>query len=420
MGNKCKHCDKLLAITPNEKAYCEKMDVPLPTHCLRCRQQKLYAYRNERSLYQRSCDHCKKPMIAMFSPDSDKTVYCRDCWWSDEFEPRDYGREFDFDRPFFDQLAALLDTVPLASLAIGDSENSEYTNYAMWNKNCYLVSSSDYNEDSFYSTYVFRCTDSSDCLFTSDSELCYECIDCKHCYDGTCLQNCTTCSECLFCYNCRSSQNCIGCVNLSSKEFHILNEPCSREEFEKRKADILANPEAMEAFRAKFEKFRLDHPHKFAELDNCENVSGDHLRRCKNCFGCFDLVESEDCFNIVLGIKSKDCMDCMGVTSAELCYQSIGCPGNYNMKFTMLIWPKSSYLEYCLFCRASKNCFGCVSLHKNEYCILNKQYTKEEYEAMVPKIIAHMKEHGEYGELFPLKISPFPYEDTVAADYFPL
>jgi hypothetical protein len=26
-----------------------------------------------------------------------------------------------------------------------------------------------------------------------------------------------------------------------------------------------------------------------------------------------------------------------------------------------------------------------------EYCILNKQYTKEEYEILVPKIIEHMK-----------------------------
>jgi hypothetical protein len=40
----------------------------------------------------------------------------------------------------------------------------------------------------------------------------------------------------------------------------------------------------------------------------------------------------------------------------------------------------------------SSNLFGCIGLRGKEYCILNKQYTKEEYEALVPKIIEKMKE----------------------------
>jgi hypothetical protein len=51
---------------------------------------------------------------------------------------------------------------------------------------------------------------------------------------------------------------------------------------------------------------------------------------------------------------------------------------------------------------------------------LNKQYTKEEYEKLLPKIIAHMKKTGEWGEFFPISISPFNYEETPAMDYYPL
>lgn len=358
-------------------------------------------------------------MIAMFSEDSDKTVYCRECWWSDKWDPCDYGKDFDFERSFFEQLDELIKTVPLASLAIGDSENSEYTNYAMWNKNCYLISASDYNQDSFYSSYIYRCNDSADCLFTNDSELCYECVDCKRCYDGTALQDCTGCSECLFCHHCRACQNCIGCVNLNTKEFHVFNEPCSREEYKKKREEILSSAKSMAAFQEEFDQFRFKFPHKSGDMENCEGCTGNTLRRCKNCLVCFDLVDCEDCFNCVLGIKVKDSMDSMGGADSELLYCTAGCPGDYHLKFSTLIWPKSSFLEYCLFCRGSKNSFGCISLHKNEYCILNKQYTKAEYEEILPKIIEHMNRTGEYGKFPPMEISPFPYEDTVAADFFP-
>ena len=80
----------------------------------------------------------------------------------------------------------------------------------------------------------------------------------------------------------------------------------------------------------------------------------------------------------------------------------------------------ASELNYCQHCFYSSYLFGCISLKRNKYCILNKQYNKEEYEQLVPKIIEHMKQTGEWGEFFPVAISPFAYNETVAQDYFPL
>jgi hypothetical protein len=72
-------------------------------------------------------------------------------------------------------------------------------------------------------------------------------------------------------------------------------------------------------------------------------------------------------------------------------------------------------------------------MKRGEYCILNKQYTKEEYEKLVPKIIEHMRktsyqspngsgtgQAGEWGEFFPVELSPFAYSETIAQEYFPL
>jgi hypothetical protein len=51
---------------------------------------------------------------------------------------------------------------------------------------------------------------------------------------------------------------------------------------------------------------------------------------------------------------------------------------------------------------------------------LNKQYSKEDYEALVPQIIEHMKKTGEWGEFLPSPLSPFAYNETVAQEYYPL
>ncbi|HAU39813.1 MAG: hypothetical protein UV80_C0002G0143 [Candidatus Peregrinibacteria bacterium GW2011_GWF2_43_17] len=379
--------------------------------------QQLYAYRNENSFYKRTCDSCKKSVISIFHPASPHTVYCNECWWSDKWDPLSYGRDFDFTRPFFEQFAELLRKAPLVSLVIGDSENSDYTNYAMWNKNCYMVSSSDYNQDSLYSSYIFRCKDCSDCIFVSDSELVYESIDSKRCYSSAFLQNCSSCTDSLFCYDCRNCEKCIGCVDFRNKNLQIFNQPCTQEQFDEFRRKIVNHTAE---FLHEFNNFKIKFPHKFAEIDNCVNSYGDNLIRSKNCQNCFDMVESQDCENCTLGIKARNCTDSIGVPDSELCHQVVGCPGNYDIKSSVLIWPKSSFLEYCLFCRTSNNCFGCVSLHKNQYCILNKQYSKENYEVMKNRIIEYMKNTGEYGRFFPIAISPFAYNETIAQDYFPL
>ena len=84
-------------------------------------------------------------------------------------------------------------------------------------------------------------------------------------------------------------------------------------------------------------------------------------------------------------------------------------------------------LEYSIMVSSSQNCFGCVNLRNGEYSILNKRYSKEEYEELVPKIIQHMNDMPyvdskgrvyKYGEFFPAEISPFGYNETVAMDYY--
>ena len=71
-------------------------------------------------------------------------------------------------------------------------------------------------------------------------------------------------------------------------------------------------------------------------------------------------------------------------------------------------------------CDNTTQCFLSVGLDRKSYCILNRQYTKEEYESLIPRIIEKMISDGEWGEFLPASMSPFGYNETVAQEYFPL
>lgn len=88
--------------------------------------------------------------------------------------------------------------------------------------------------------------------------------------------------------------------------------------------------------------------------------------------------------------------------------------------FCSWVYSYNSNMIYCSYCIWSKNCFWCVWLKNKSYCILNKQYTKKEYELLVPKIIKNMMKNWEWWEFFPSTISPFWYNETVAQEYYPL
>jgi hypothetical protein len=92
---------------------------------------------------------------------------------------------------------------------------------------------------------------------------------------------------------------------------------------------------------------------------------------------------------------------------------------SYETCFTVWCW-KDKNVFYSDNCHASGNLFGCVSLRRENYCILNKKYTKEEYEKLRGRIVEHMEKNGEWGEFFPSKSSPFCYNESLAQDFYPL
>lgn len=417
----CEHCKLEFNVGESDKSFYKKMDVPPPTFCKKCREKRRWSFRNEHTLYQRQCDKCKKMMVSMYSPDKPYVVYCKECYNSDEFDPLKYGRNFDFNRPFFEQFDELWRATPLVCIMGGaNSVNSDYVSCEENDKNCYMNVGGHSNEDCYFNDFCMKSRNCVDNYWIFECELMYESVDCKNCYHSAYCQNCAACDNCMFCYNLRNCRDCVGCANLRGQQYVIFNKQYGKEEYEKKFRELTDGFKAIEETRKQFELAKKTHFRKFANHDKVENSTGDYLTECKNVFESFDIEKGEDLEWLQRSDDVKDSVDVGAVSCSQLLYEYVGGGWIYNGKFCALCFPKLSFLEYCAFCRNSDNLFGCVSIKKGRYNIFNKQYSEEEYKVLKKKIIDHMRKTGEYGEFFPFSLSPFGYNETVAQSLFPI
>lgn len=412
----CRISGEIFEINDVDQTFYKRMGVPLPDICPEERCRLRYLFRNERHWYHRKCDLSHKYILSIYHPDSRFKVYDSEMWWSDRWNPLDYGRDFDFSRPFFEQYKELSDAVPRLNIQNTKSENCEYTNYSSENKNCYMVVGTLGSENCYYSYRIFYSRDVIDSYDMFKCELCYECIQCKQLYNCKYCKNCENSTDLTICESCMSCQNCFGCVNLKNKKFHIFNESYSEVDFYKKITELEMD---IENAKAKFEALRLKSPHLASQIQNCENCHGNYIIDSCNCHDCFIVKNSKDCAFMRFGSGDKDCIDVNHVDNCELQYNAANLEKNYNIIVANLAWYVSES-AYVTLCFNSDHLFGCVGMKKNKYCILNKQYRAEEYELMIKRIVEYMRKTGEWGKYFPANQSPFAYNETTAQDHFPL
>lgn len=421
--NTCIQCNNQFEITDSDRAFYRKMSVPEPTHCPDCRQQRRMAWRNEYTLYPDVCDLCKKSMVSLYAPSSPYTVYCQSCWWGNEWDGKDYGQPYDFSRPFFEQFKELQLAVPRLSLINLNSENSEYTNHSARNRNCYMGLAMGECEDCMYGHWIEKSQSCIDCLYCKQCESCYECSYCTNCYQTFYSQHCTGMRDSWLCFDCRDCEYMIGCTMQRHQRYMVFNRVVTPQEYERIKEEMLGSKEAFEAMQRTFEELKAKTPRKFSNQVNCHDSTGDDLYNCKNTAYAFNCRNLEDCkYMFDLG-DDKDSMDVYEhgwIVPSELIYDSHAGMAGYNLRFTHMCsnGKNQTYTDVCA--NDSSDLFGCISLKKSQYCILNTQYSKEEYEALVPKIIEHMIAKDEWGGFFPIALSPFGYNETPAQEHYPV
>lgn len=232
-------------------------------------------------------------------------------WYGDDWTAYTYGRSFDFSRPFFDQFHDLKFDVPrMALIRQGTMENSDFCNRASDCKNCYLLYSSNHNEDSYYGSFVNDCFQCIDNTNVNQSEMCYECIDCHDCHRLFWSEECKNCRDAYFLKSCVGCSHCLFCTNLTQKQYCIRNKQLTKEEYETQlsrtdfsRAALLENLKHIFSDEKKTMAVR-----SYSGVKN-EHVSGNHIDSSRNSWEVFDVKEIEDCRYCQNIYFSKNCMD---------------------------------------------------------------------------------------------------------------
>ncbi len=428
----CANCGQDFRIDPEDFQFYEKIRVPPPTWCRECRLIRRMQWRNERTFYKRNCALCGKDVIAVYS-DPKETIYCRECWWSDKWDPISYGQEYDPNQNFLSQWRELFQKVPRFPVWHNrGAVNCDYANYIADSKNVYLSASGAGDEDISYCGSVDRSKDCNDCFFLVDSQLCYEIVDGRKDYNSSFLVNSENCVDCAFLFDCVGCQNCILSCNLRNKSYVFRNAQLSKEDYLKAVSEFdLGNFQDSEKLKQEFDIMRRSKAlHKFANILRSPQSTGDYIEDSKNIKYSFGVYTAENISYSTRVLGTKDSFDSIGLGDGDLMYEVVS--GGFNSsskKFCYLAGAGNHDATYSALFYDCSHIFGCVGLRKKQYCILNKQYTKEEYEKLVPEIIRGMKEvpyldaEGRkyfYGEFFPPEMSPFAYNETIAQEYFPL
>lgn len=398
-----------------------KCSLPAPTLCPNERQMRRMSWRNYDHFYKNTCAVTGKEIVSTYRSHTPYKTVSQEAFWSDEWNPHQYGQAIDFSQPFFDQFHLLDRATPHIALSVAKSVNSVYTNFSVNNRNCYLCSRIAECEDCYYSLLLVRSKNCFDCWDIADSEYLYECIRMIKSYHCFYCTDCENCRDCYFLKDCSGCQDCFGSCNLRNARFVFNNHQLSESDYQKKLEQTLNDLQDFGELRTKFLHYCEQFPKKYMIGFNNEDISGNFLFSNAHVVYGFDAHESE---NIRYSYGAHNVRDSIDISF-----------GYFLEKSREVCWAYAGYAQFaCINCldncrdtlysrdcmSGTTDCFGCVSLKKGKYCILNTPYSQQEYEKMVVKFIDHMKSTGEWGEFFPAHFSPYAYNESSAQVHFPL
>jgi len=421
----CSQCGIVFDIFAEDIEFYKMLHVTEPSHCPSCRSRRRCAF------YPRLYDFFKKPcsapghteeVISVYPTDSPIKVYDTDFWFSDFWDPTTFQKDLVPEKVLeqFEELA--LEVPHPAGIRGTRLTNCSYTIGGLDSKDCYYTTTPASSEGVYYSFIVFA-KDSMDCSESEGLELCYEVINSKECYNCSFLQDCTNCLYSDFLYDCHNCSNCFACCNLRNKQYYFFNQPCTKDEYlEKRENYFLGNRKILQQTKKEFEEKILKAAlRRSLWTKNVVNSLGHKIENCKNCYYAFGAYgkENENIRYCEEFQRVKDLMDVCGTSFSSYVYDTAAVISSSNVKMGFWI-TNSSEIEYSMFCDNCHRCFTCFGLKNKEYCILNKQYPKEEYWRLVDIIKTELLKRGQYGEFFDPRIFRFyPYNNTMAFFAFP-
>ncbi len=377
-ARKCSACKKDFNIATEDINFFKMLSVPPPTHCPDCRNKRRLSFANYSNIYKRKCSvpgHTEI-MISPVAPVMPWVTYDYETYYSDVWDPFFYGRSVENNVSFFSQFLNLLKIIPQPGVRRGaDSPNSDFSFYGKHMKDCYYVFGGRRSEDILYGSSIYDAKHAVDCYFIRGADIVFNNVSTSDCYKSFYAYFSSNCIDCDFIYDCRNCQNCFGCVNLRSKNYCWFNKQLTKEEYQKRRNAVdLGNRIVNMEHQNKFWNFVKNNPVRAIRIFQSQDVSGNDIKRSKNCHTVFQAEDSENVqYAYFVIMHMKDSMDANHSGHADRLYEAQNVASSSNIKFSFAV-KESHDSEFLMSCNNCSNCFGCVGLKNASYTIFNKKY----------------------------------------------
>lgn len=415
----CENCKNEFTIDSGDLNLYEKVGLKIPEKCFDCRLKQHFLFSVFGKFRKGVSDLSGESLITVFPNNPRFPIYKSNEWWSDDWDPMLQGQDYNPARSFFEQLKELQEKIPRPHQKGKNNKNCDWCD-DIWNsKNCYLSRCIDECENVSYTYRVLGAKDSYDIVVSFHLQDSYDCLTCHNSFNLNFSENSRDCIDSYFLYDCRNCQNCFMSWNLRNKQYCIRNKQYTKEEyFEELKKAKFDSYKNVEALKSEFENILIKNVVHRENLNlKTTHSLGNYMTNCDKCVNCFTWNDSQNCRNCLRGLFSKDCIDQTVTWHTENSGNNSGVDGGYKIKHSTCSIAK--YSEYLDLCEDVEYCFGCVGLRKKKYCILNKQYSKEEYDKLKNKIIEDMESRGEYGKFLPYSMGLCGYNLSNGIMYFP-
>ncbi|MBI2590830.1 MAG: hypothetical protein HYW33_03060 [Candidatus Blackburnbacteria bacterium] len=279
--------------------------------------------------------------------------------------------------------------MPKMPTANVNSEDSEYATSVYQSKGLYWAFDTFNGKDSAYIYNSASLVNCHDCDYVGNSELCYEGVDVEKGYNCSYLENSLNMRDSDFCYACSNCHDVFGCVNLKNKAFCIFNRQLTEADYKEQVKKYKALP--AQQVLTMLDELKKRYPWTQTNENFNQNSSyGNYVYYCKNCYLCFDASNSTDCGYLYDSHYDITTYDDSLSAHNELTYESLDSAYLYNCDH--IVW--SSYCQdssYLFSCFQVKNSLGCINLNHKQYCLLNRQLTKDDYERVAGKILQELR-----------------------------
>ncbi|MCX6757948.1 MAG: hypothetical protein NTZ44_03665 [Candidatus Nomurabacteria bacterium] len=420
------HCEGKFEITNEDISFLKMLRVPAPNFCPTCRRIKRQSFMGFAQLFKRKCDVVghDESIISVFSKECPFPVVDYKYFASDEFDSFLYRKNYEENTSPMEQLFSLRKIFPMPSFLNRDSSsiNSDYSNGGRDNKNCYYTSGCYTVENAWYSNMLVKSKEIMDCRTVKHSDHVYSSLYSDHLYKSYFTYFSNSCTDSMFLFDCRNCINCFGCVNLRNAKYCIWNEQYSKEDYEQFiKSNLPFSRDFLEENKQKFWQLVKSLPiNASRNMTVKNNVNGVMNVNSNNLYDVTESSKAENVRHADGALTHQNSMDLLYSGGSSLLYGTINIGSqSSNVRFSVSC-KFSTNSEFIFNSNNLDNCFMCFGLQHKSYCILNKQYSPDEYFKIIDEIKSDMIKRGEYDDGLSFEFSAQAYNFSLAQISFPL